>query len=192
MSSLVSIDSAEVLVLLSGGIDSTACVNFYVEFGRPPCGVFVDYGQPAARDEILAAKAVAKYYAIPLLCLKWKGWTRKAAGLIPARNAFLVSVALMERPRAVSVISIGIHRGSSYEDCSPLFLSEMQHTVDLYERGRVRLAAPFIDFSKQEIYSYCLSKHVPIEVTYSCEAGGDMPCGECLSCKDREALGART
>lgn len=38
----------EVLVLLSGGIDSTACLDFYLQLGRPSCALFVDYGQPAA------------------------------------------------------------------------------------------------------------------------------------------------
>jgi len=33
----------EVLVLLSGGIDSAACIDFYRDFGRPPFGLFVDY-----------------------------------------------------------------------------------------------------------------------------------------------------
>ena len=187
---MTNIDNSEVLVLLSGGIDSTACINFYIEFERPPCGVFVDYGQPAALNEIRAARAVAKYYSIPLVCVKWKGWAQKAAGLIPGRNGFLISAALMERPSSVSIISIGIHGGTAYVDCSQIFLSEMQHIVDLYEKGKVQLAAPFINFSKEEIYSYCLSKKVPVALTYSCEVGGVTPCGVCLSCKDREVLNA--
>ena len=133
-----SIDESEVLVLLSGGIDSTACVNFYIEFGRSPCGFFVDYGQPAASNEIRAAKAVAKYYAIPLICVKWKGWAKKSAGLIPCRNGFLIGAALMERPFSVSVISIGIHTGTTYDDCSQAFLSEIQRVVDVYEKGKVQ------------------------------------------------------
>ena len=84
-----NIDNSEVLVLLSGGIDSTACVNFYIEFGRPPRGVFVDYGQPAALNEIQAARAVAKYYSIPLACVEWKGWLKKHLASYPAATGFL-------------------------------------------------------------------------------------------------------
>ena len=36
---------------------------------------------------------------------------------------------------------------------------------------------------------YALSKNVPVDITYSCEAGPH-PCGKCLSCLDRIGLEA--
>ena len=180
----------EVLVLLSGGVDSAACVDFYIEFGRPSCGLFIDYGQPASRNEAKSAKAIADYYSIPLLYSKWEGHTTKTSGFINGRNSFLITAALMERPVTISVIAIGIHSGTVYQDCSKHFLTKMQNIIDLYENGRIELSAPFIDFTKSEIYSYCIERRVPIELTYSCESGDPTPCGECLSCKDREMLDA--
>jgi 7-cyano-7-deazaguanine synthase len=182
----------EVMVLLSGGIDSTACLDFYVEIGRPPCGLFIDYGQPAAAQEIRSARAVARHYSIPLLHLKLQGQMPKTVGLIPGRNCFLISTALMEHPPSVSVIAIGIHSGTGYADCSESFLARMQAAIDLLEPPRVYLAAPFITWMKAEIYAYCYQRRVPIDLTYSCEQGGPHPCGQCLSCKDREMLHART
>ncbi len=180
----------EVLILLSGGIDSAACVDFYIEFGRPPCGLFIDYGQPAAKNEAESAKAVANYYSIPLFCSKWEGHLTKTTGFICGRNSFLIVSALMERPITVSIIAIGIHAGTVYQDCSKHFLTKMQNIIDLYENGKLKLSAPFIDFTKSEIYSYCIERRVPIELTYSCESGGPTPCGVCLSCKDRKMLNA--
>lgn len=182
--------NSEVLILLSGGVDSAACVDFYIDFGRPPCGLFIDYGQPAARREVESAKAIADYYSIPLFYSKWEGHTIKTSGFINGRNCFLVTAALMERPDSVSVISLGVHSGTDYQDCSKHFLIKMQNIIDLYENGKIELSAPFIDFTKSEVYSYCIKRRVPIESTYSCESGGPMPCGECLSCKDREMLNA--
>jgi predicted subunit of tRNA(5-methylaminomethyl-2-thiouridylate) methyltransferase len=49
----------EAWVLLSGGIDSTACAAFYLSQDFQVHAVFVDYGQVAARREADAAKAVA-------------------------------------------------------------------------------------------------------------------------------------
>lgn len=181
---------SEVLILLSGGVDSAACVDFYIELGRPPCGLFIDYGQLAARNEGESAKAISHYYSIPLLYSKWKGHTTKTSGFINGRNSFLVAAALMERPASVYVIAIGVHTGTVYQDCSKHFLTKMQNIIDLYENGKVQLSAPFVDFTKSEIYSYCIERHIPIELTYSCESGGPTPCGECLSCKDREMLNA--
>src|SRR5713101_5887125 len=133
----------EVLVLLSGGIDSAACLDFYRELGRPPCALFVDYGQPAARLEADAAKAVAAYYSVPLISLKWRGYQNKHDGLIPGRNCFLISSALMERPNSVSLIVIGVHAGTDYPDCNQPFLDTMQAVLDIYENRSVQLAAPF-------------------------------------------------
>lgn len=182
----------EVMILLSGGVDSTACVSFYVEFGRPPCGLFIDYGQLAATDEMKSAAAIAKHYSIPLKILPLRGCRPKTTGMIPGRNFFLISAALMEKPDFVSVIAMGIHAGTNYPDCSETFWARMQALVDIYDSGSVKLAAPFLTWSKSDIYAYCHQKTVPIELTYSCERGGTPPCGECLSCKDREMLHART
>jgi hypothetical protein len=41
---MAELDTCEVLVLLSGGIDSSACPQFYCEIGRAPAALFVDYG----------------------------------------------------------------------------------------------------------------------------------------------------
>jgi len=177
----------EVLLLLSGGIDSTACLSFYQELRRPLCCLFVNYGQSAAGREWRAAKAVAEHYSAPLQYCRWRGKARRGAGFISGRNGFLLTAALMERPSSVSVIGIGVHSGTDYGDCSEEFMAMVQEMFDLYEEGRVHVDAPWLRLSKPEIYSYCRLKGVPIGLTYSCEIG-DGPCGTCLSCKDRELL----
>lgn len=182
----------DALILLSGGIDSTACVNFYKEIGVGLCGLFIDYGQPAAKFEAVAAKAVAEYYSINLLLSKWKGPRKKQSGFIQGRNGFLITAALMECPPNVSNIAIGIHKGTDYKDCSKEFVNKMQDIVNVYDLGNMVLSAPFIELTKGEILSYCLNQNVPIELTYSCEVGRKEPCGECLSCKDKEMLNACT
>jgi len=178
----------EVMVLLSGGLDSSACVSFYINFGRPPLGLFIDYGQLAVDNELRSAKAVAEHYSIPFACLKWRGWLPKGEGLIQARNLFLISAALMERPETISVIALGIHAGTRYPDSSEHFLGCMQSVCDTYENGKVKLAAPFLEWNKADIHAYCLQENIPVHLTYSCERGGSLPCGECLSCKDRQLL----
>ncbi len=174
----------EVLVLLSGGIDSTACLNFFLRLGRAPLALFIDYGQRAAAREWQAVCDVASFYNVPATRHKWQG-ASKGAGLILGRNAFLITAALMEKPAAVSVIATGIHSGTEYADCSPEFVTRMQAVLSTYEEAHVQLAAPFIDWAKADIIKYCLMDHVPVDLTYSCERGPD-PCGDCLSCKDRE------
>jgi len=61
---------------------------------------------------------------------------------------------------------------------------------DGYSAGRVNLIAPFLDFSKSDIYRYADSIQFPIAHSYSCRRGTVPPCGECLSCIERGQLNA--
>ena len=88
------------------------------------------------------------------------------------------------------VIAIGIHAGTAYYDCSRSFILKAGRLVEEYTDGAITVAAPFVDWTKREIWDYCSVKEVPVNLTYSCEVGGEQPCGSCLSCKDLEALHA--
>jgi len=50
------------LILLSGGIDSTACIHYYLDGKFDVKAVFLDYGQKARVRELSSAKKIAKYY----------------------------------------------------------------------------------------------------------------------------------
>jgi len=179
-------------VLLSGGIDSSACVSFYMDQGFSTEGVFIDYGQIALPREIRAAESIAEYYGISLKKFKWSGGQQKKSGFISGRNAFLLSSALMELPQETGILAIGIHSGTTYQDCSISFVRKMQTLFDLYTHGRVQIGTPFLKWLKSDIWHYSKSRGVPLNLTYSCERGEEQPCGHCLSCRDLEALYAST
>lgn len=185
-------NSGKVRVLLSGGIDSSACVAFYLEQGFSVNGIFVDYGQIAAPREIEAARAIARHYNIPFSRLTWSGLHKKKAGFIRGRNAFLLVAALMELPEDAGILALGIHLGTEYLDCTPPFVRNMQSIFDTYTGGMIQIGAPFLEWTKSDIWMYCKSQGVPLEITYSCERGTDQPCGICLSCRDLEVLRAGT
>lgn len=65
---------------------------------------------------------------------------------------------------------------------------DMARIFDGYFGGTIGIEAPFIDFTKPDIFEFCLQNEVPISLTYSCERHAESPCGECPSCKDREML----
>jgi 7-cyano-7-deazaguanine synthase len=180
----------EIMVLLSGGIDSMACADFYRSMDRSVCGMFVDYGQAAATHEATASRAVARHLAIPLLSVTTQGPSPKGAGEIPARNAFLASLAAMERPSTVRAIAMGLHAGTSYPDCSAQFVEAATALLRL-QSSPVGILAPFVDWHKQEVIAYVLKRGLPVNLTYSCEAGTLPTCGTCMSCLDRRALDAR-
>lgn len=184
-------DGAEVLVLASGGIDSTVLLAFYQKLGRPLAALFIDYGQPAVLHESRAVAQVSELLSVPLCTCRWSGISQKTTGLIVGRNAFLLLAALMEAPASTTTIAIGVHSGTPYGDCSSSFIDQMQSVLANYS-SRIAIAAPFVEWSKADVYAFGREVRAPLEITHSCEAGGVTPCGLCASCLDRESLHACT
>jgi 7-cyano-7-deazaguanine synthase len=159
-------EELNVLVLLSGGIDSSACVEFYVSRGYNVSALFVDYGQPDAKQEQVAATAIAQHYAIGLNQLTITG-CHISEGYIPARNSMLLCLALMNFGYKHGIVALGIHAGTPYADCTPEFERLMQQVFELYEQDRIRIDAPFLNWTKSEIWDYAQMEDVPLHLTHS-------------------------
>lgn len=180
-------DSNNVLVLASGGIDSTACIAFYLSRQAAVEAVFFDYGQKAIQNERDAVRAVGNHFGISVREIDCS-LGKFSSGLIRGRNLFLLGAALVSFAKAHGLIAIGVHAGTDYADCSTIFIQEIQRIFDLSTDGRVQVAAPFLSWDKTQIWDYCVTHKVPLELTYSCENGDAQPCGHCLSCKSLERL----
>jgi 7-cyano-7-deazaguanine synthase len=167
-----------------------ACLKYYRERGHQVSSLFVDYGQPSSAQERAAAAAVSREMRVQFAVTRVCG-VQVPAGKIPGRNALLLTVALMRFEGDCGLISIGIHAGTDYEDCSPIFVERMQAIFDLYSDGSVRIDAPFLRWTKRDIFDFAISAGLPVKLTYSCELGSERPCGRCTSCRDIEALNAR-
>ena len=77
---------------------------------------------------------------------------------------------------------------SGYPDCRPEFYKSMGRTLELgsklwseYEIP-INVETPIIDVSKAEIVALGIRLGAPLEHTWSCYSGGDIPCGSCDSC----------
>ena len=180
--------AGRVTVLLSGGIDSTACIPYYLTKQFAVSGLFVNYGQLASQKEEPAAAAVCSHYEIPLQRIAVTGYENLSGGYVLGRNAFLLHTALMAFMYSEGIIALGIHSGTRYVDCTEGFMRQMQASFDLYAGGRIRVDAPFLHWNKREIWEFCREAGAPTELTYSCENGLDQPCGKCASCRVLEAL----
>ncbi|QEE49117.1 tRNA methyl transferase-like protein [Flavobacterium alkalisoli] len=180
-----------VLILASGGIDSTACIQFYKNLDFNIETLFIDYGQVSKYQELKAVKLITDFYNIKLRVIKIN-ITKKEIGEITGRNAFFIFTALMSFYNDRGLIALGIHYGTSYYDCSTDFVNNVQKIIDKYSGETIKISAPFIKFNKKEIYEYCSLEKVPIHLCYSCELGKKQPCGQCLTCKDLELIYAST
>jgi 7-cyano-7-deazaguanine synthase len=177
------------IVLLSGGIDSSACAHFLVNQSMDVRGVFIDHGQAAAEMERHAAASIAAHLAVSLTCYRVSGSEPFSPGEITGRNAFLTFAALLFTRAQPGLLAMGLHAGTPYYDCSEPFVADIAKLVADHTDGRVSFVAPFLTWSKAQVYDYFVSAELPLRLTYSCESGNVPPCGKCASCRDRIALG---
>lgn len=178
----------EVLVLFSGGIDSTSCLYYYQKLGYKTHGLFVNYGQLAEKQERIAVNKISKLLSIDTIFIDSNIKPISNDGVIQGRNYFLLSQALLTLPFATGIVSLGIHSGTNFPDCDSTFISKNQVIYDMYSDGEILIDCPFIDLQKNDIYDYFLKTNIPINYTYSCENGGDVPCGICSTCKDLKKI----
>ncbi|MEZ0231236.1 MAG: 7-cyano-7-deazaguanine synthase [Methylophilaceae bacterium] len=174
-------------VLVSGGLDSAACIHFLKKQNLNVIGIHVSYGQLAQKSEYLAAQKLCEYFSCSLKLVKTSLGKKFLDGDVQGRNAYLLMSALLIADKD-SLIALGIHAGTNYYDCSPIFFEKISSLVEDYSSGKIKLVAPFLEWSKGDIYRYFLDNELPLELTYSCEIGKSSPCGRCKSCLDREAL----
>ncbi len=77
---------------------------------------------------------------------------------------------------------------SGYPDCRPEFFQKMGESLGygskLWSEYHVPLQVetPIIRMSKADIVRLGLELRAPLELTWSCYRGGDVPCGRCDSC----------
>lgn len=111
---------------------------------------------------------------------------------VPFRNGlFLSAAASMALSLGCSTVYYGAHQddwaGAAYPDCSPEFVSAMADSIKLGTGGELCLEAPFIAMDKADIVRLGTELNVPYELTWSCYEGGEEPCGQCATCRDRAA-----
>lgn len=173
-----------VLIIASGGIDSTACIHYYKKIGFNIELIFFDYGQLALKNELVAVSSIASYYNISVRKITIRHLDKFKDGLVLGRNAAFYFLALMHFKKPNGLISSGIHYGTGYYDCSEIFFNDIKKIFLEYSQGVISVGAPFLNFNKVDIIKYCTQEKVPIHLTYSCELGKEQPCGQCATCKD--------
>ena len=77
---------------------------------------------------------------------------------------------------------------SGYPDCRPEFFQKMGESLGygskLWTEYHVplQIEIPIIEMSKTDIVRLAMGLEAPLELTWSCYQGGEIPCGRCDSC----------
>ena len=203
------------IALLSGGLDSATAAALAMKAGFRVIGLSFDYGQRHRREldaavDIANALNLAEHHTIKVDLAMWGGssltdhaQTLPTNGVepgiipstyVPGRNTVFIAIGLsLAEARGADRLVLGVNAVdySGYPDCRPDYLKAFQDLADLSSRaGREghgpKLWAPLVEWSKQQIAEEALYLGVPIERTWSCYSGEDVPCGVCDSCRIRD------
>jgi 7-cyano-7-deazaguanine synthase len=201
------------LVLLSGGLDSTAALLWARANGGVDAALWTYYGQPAATREGERAVAVAKRFELPFLRLDiasayFGGAPRglflpKPAGVeggvdrafVPLRNPLLLSAAAARALRTWPdggvrlVVGFNADDAAGFPDCRQAFLVAFAQALNAgLPEPQVVFAVPWLDVPKAGVVRWVLENaptEMPlIEASWSCYREQG-PCGECTACVTR-------
>ena len=211
----MSIKKKSIVVLLSGGLDSSTVTGIAKKAKANIYGLSFDYGQ-RHKKELNSAVIIAKHFEIQefkIVKLDLSLWGGSSLtdpqkniptdGIqknkipntyVPGRNTIFISVAL-SYAEAIDADFIGLGVNaldySGYPDCRPDYIKKFQELAKLSnKRGRennpIKLWTPLIDLNKEEIFELAFVNNVPLNKTWSCYSGKSKPCGICDSCRIRD------
>jgi 7-cyano-7-deazaguanine synthase len=180
------------VLLLSGGVDSAAVALLE----RPSVGLFVDYGQAAARAERRAAKQIQVAAAIewaelaidctPIAPERYVGGSLDMSRWWPYRNQLIVTFgaawAILEGADEILIGTVATD-GEQHRDGTPWFVASLDDLLSGQEGG-IRLRAPAIELTTEQLCRNAGTSRTYLAATYSCHIGS-YPCGECGGCLKR-------
>lgn len=205
---------AYVLVLASGGLDSTTLAYRLRDMGAKTRLLSVDYGQRHAR-ELECARQVADGLEVPhdVADLRSVGGLLRGSALtdprvlvpdghyaaesmratvVPNRNAVMLDIAVaVAIANGCDAVAFGAHGGDHavYPDCRPEFVTAFTASAMMANQGFLpdgfQVVAPFLDCDKAGIVRLGSRLGVPFAATWSCYKGGAVHCGTCGTCTER-------
>ncbi|MCI5210756.1 MAG: 7-cyano-7-deazaguanine synthase [Candidatus Electrothrix sp. ATG2] len=183
--------------LASGGLDSSLITMLSVEEGVDVYPLFIDYGQLAAKKEWEACLVVHDKLCFPkpsymdlsgfgkliVSGLTFSGKDIKEEAFTPGRNLlFLLAASSYAVQMGANAVTIGLlsEELSLFPDQTGVFLEKAEEAIEEAMGQNISVVAPLIEFKKADVIA--LAKEKGLIGTYSCHAGTEVPCGECISC----------
>jgi len=212
----MELSGRDVVVLLSGGLDSATCLALAAAAGARVHALTIDYNQ-RHRIELESATRLAAHYQVVrhiVLPLDLRGFGGSAltadiavpkegvgpgipVTYVPARNTIFLSVALgWAEAAGAADLMIGVNAldYSGYPDCRPEFIASFEAMANLATKAGVegkvhyRVHTPLLALSKAGIVKAAVAAGLDMGQTWSCydPTPSAMHCGRCDSCRLRQ------
>ena len=188
-----------IVTLVSGGLDSTVMALLAKEEGIEQFPLFIDYGQLNAEKELRACQLNFQRYNLPspeTIPLSGYGGLISSGltdpgkhifedAFLPCRNLLFLTVgAAYAYQCSAGSVAIGLldEAFSLFPDQTRGFVQDAESLLSRSLGRSIKVITPLMSFSKGEILGIAHAKG--IWGTYSCHAGKDKPCGECIACRE--------
>ncbi len=193
-----------VVTLLSGGLDSCLMSVLAKEAGVDQKPLYIKYGQLNFEREYKALLQHIKVFDLPSPAVMdvsgfgnivTSGITDNSKHIVdeaflPGRNMmFLLFASSYAVQSSCSSISIGLLKEDTaiFPDQTDDFLNSSEYAISKAVGQKIEIVAPLRGFYKNDVVE--LAKDKGISTSYSCHAGGELPCGKCISCMEFELKG---
>ena len=194
-------ETYKVVLLHSGGADSTAAGFLLKEAGFDVIGYFIDYGQPNANAEYLCACQSAKKLDMEVEYVDVKGtvitgdkWQDDNTAFVPCRNTLFMTLAAIA---AYKHDADGIAIGFMKDDMGVFGDNDFSHhkmmeAILSKSLGRpMEVFLPIMSMWKKDIIELLRSRNL-LDLTVSCwnakiEDGQVVTCGGCAQCLERNS-----
>ncbi len=199
----------KVVVILSGGMDSTTLLYDIMSKGYDVYALSFNYNQKHKKELDLAKLTCEKLnvpHKIADLSLlndiapsaltrdDWKVPEGHYADenmkqtVVPNRNMVMLSLATSY---AIGIgateLYYGAHAGDHdiYPDCRKEFIDSMKQSISLCDWSKIELKAPYWILDKGDIVIRGKELNVDYSLTWTCYVGKEKACGKCGSCVER-------
>lgn len=199
----------KVVVLHSGGLDSTVCMLLAISRGYKVLSLGVNYNQHHVIELDYAAKQCERFgIDRKVISVTWDKPARViptnrsiekirsgvSVAFLPGRNGIFLMLAAAEAAGiGANEVWTGINSVdfSGYPDCRAEFLGSFQKMLSFAIPKGSRLVAPLQNKSKPQIARMAKKLGIGVADTWSCyrptiTANGLSPCGACDACKLHE------
>ena len=200
-----------VIVLISGGMDSVCALYDSAEKYDVMLGVSFNYGAKHNANEIPFAEYHCKKLEVPHITIDLDFVNKRFESallqsgeeipdghyqdtnmkqtVVPFRNGIMLSIAagIAESKNAEGLV-IAAHSGDHaiYPDCREDFLASMSRAIRLGTYVNIEVIRPFVSLSKGKIAQKGHELGVDFSKTWSCYKGKEVHCGKCGTCVERK------
>lgn len=199
------------VVLLSSGLDSVVTATI-ASRSYDLVLVHFNYGHRTEQVELERFKRLVqwfnpyKYFIIDLPFMKEIGGSSLVdstlevpldvsqkgipSTYVPFRNGIFLSIAAyIAEVMGAEAIFIGANQVdfSGYPDCRGQFLSAIEKAINegTKPETQIKVVAPLLNCTKEEIVRIGVELGAPFELTWSCYVNNEIACGRCESCRLR-------